>query len=57
VHWDQLIWDQCKVASSEHASSKITHEWCCLEVEVTEHFVGTPSAEKADDVCVNVGSQ
>jgi hypothetical protein len=56
MHWDQLVWYQCKVASGEHASREVTHEWSCLEMQITEHFVGSPSAKEADDVGVDVGA-
>ena len=50
----QLIGDQCEGAAAEHVAREVGHERGGLKVEVSEHFVGTPSAEEADDVGVDV---
>ena len=52
-----MIWDQCEVTAMEHASGEVRHEGSGLQVEVTEHFVGSPSAQKADDVGIDVGAE
>jgi hypothetical protein len=57
IYWDQLIWNQCEGTAKEHAAGEVGHEGSGLQVEVAEHFVGAPSAEKADDVGVNVGAE
>ena len=57
IHWNQLIWDQCEVTAMEHAAGEVRHEGSGLQVEVTEHFVGSPSAQKADDVGIDVGAE
>ena len=57
MDWDQLIWDQGEVTSLEHAACEVGHERSRLKMEVTEHFVGTPSAKKADDVGIDVGAE
>ena len=57
MHRYQLVWDQGKVTALEHVASEGGHKWCRLQMEVTEHFVGAPSAEKADDVGVDVGAE
>ena len=31
-YWDQLVWYQCKVTATKHASRKVGHERGCLEV-------------------------
>ena len=57
IHWNQLIWYQCEVTAMEHAAGEVGHEGSGLQVEVTEHFVGTPSAQEADDVGIDVGAE
>ena len=41
----------------EHATGKVRHERGGLQMEVTEHFVGAPSAEESDDVGIDVGEE
>jgi hypothetical protein len=38
----------------EHSGRKISHNRCGLDGEIAEHFVGAPSAEKADDIRVDL---
>jgi len=37
----------------DHAFSKVAHYGLCLDMEVAEHGIGTPSAQELDDVVVN----
>jgi hypothetical protein len=41
----------------EHSGRKISHVRCGLDGEIAEHFVGAPSAEKADDIRVDLGAK
>ena len=45
------------VVSCQHASGEVLGDWFSGEVEVAEHFVGTPAAQKLDHVGVNFGDE
>ena len=36
------------VIGSEHSRGKVPCDWLSCKVEVTEHFIGTPSPEELD---------
>jgi len=45
------------VAAAQHAGRKVFHEGLGLEVEVAQHFVGSPTTEELDDVGIDVGAE
>ena len=55
--WDVAVGMEGEDPTIEHAGRKISHQRLRLNVEITEHLVGLPSAEEADDVWVDVGAQ
>ena len=52
-----LIWEEAEIAALEHAGSEVRHDRSCLEVEVSEHFVGSPLPKEAYDVRVDFGTE
>ena len=54
---DHLVREEAEVSALEHAGSEVGHDWGCLEVEVSEHFVGSPSSKEANDVGVYLGTE
>jgi hypothetical protein len=57
VTGDVLVRKEDEVATVEHFGGEALHESISLEVEVAQHFVGTPSADEADDVGVDVSTE
>jgi hypothetical protein len=37
----------------DHQARKAVHDGFCLQVEVAEHFVGSPPPKQADDVSIH----
>jgi hypothetical protein len=56
-HWNILVGVQREGSLVEHSGRKIPHNRCGLDGEIAEHFVGAPSAKKADDVRVHLGAE
>eukprot|EP00980_Cylindrotheca_fusiformis_P008494 scaffold1805_cov104-Cylindrotheca_fusiformis.AAC.1 len=52
-----VIGKKREVAAGDHAGSEMLHYWSGLDVEVTQHFVRTPTANQADAVSINVGAE
>ena len=42
--WDHLVGHKGKSSSQKHFLGKIMHERGCLQMQVSEHLVGVPSA-------------
>jgi hypothetical protein len=40
-----------------HAAGKVSHDGFSLDVKVAKHLVTAPSAQEANDVTVNVGTE
>jgi hypothetical protein len=49
--------DEVVVTASWHEAGEVVHDWLCLEMEVTKHFIGPPAANQADDIGVNAGNK
>jgi len=49
--------DQGVLSPLQHEASEVAHDGVGLKVQVAEHFVGTPAADEADDVRVNLGEE
>ena len=56
-HGNILVGVQREGSVVEHSGRKISHDRCGLDGEIAEHFVGAPSAEKADDVRIDLGAK
>jgi hypothetical protein len=54
---DILVRDEHEVASVEHFGRKALHEGVGLKMEVAKHLVRAPSADEADDVGVDMGTE
>ena len=54
---DVLVWEECISTTCEHEAAKVIHDGSCLQVEVAEHFVRSPTPKQTDDVTVNLGTQ
>ena len=50
-----LARDQGVLTPLQHEASEVAHDGLGLKVQVAEHFIGTPVADEADDVRVNLG--
>ena len=48
----KMVWHESEVAF-QHFGGKIFHERARLDMQVAEHLIRTPPAEKADDVGVD----
>ena len=46
-----------KVAIVNHPAREIPHDRLSLDVEVPEHLVGPPAADKTDDIRVDTGAK
>ena len=53
MHGDELIGDQRVVPMLQHAGGIVLHEVAILDMQVSEHFVGTPPSNEGDDFRVN----
>ncbi len=53
----RLVRKEGVVAALKHQTRKVLHQGLGLDVEVAEHLIRSPAAEKADGVCVHVGTE
>ena len=44
-------------SSLEHERGEVAHDRLCLQVQVPEHFVGTPTTEEADNVRIHLRAE
>ena len=40
----------------QHLAAEVLQDWADLGMEVSEHLVGLPMIEEADDICVNAAT-
>ena len=52
-----LIGDQSIRTSCEHALGEGIHNWGGLEMQVSEHLVRAPAAEKSNDIGIDIGTK
>ena len=52
-----MVRKKCVCAAADHASREVTHDRGCLKMEIAEHFVRAPSAEEANDIGVDLGTE
>jgi hypothetical protein len=57
VERNKLIGDEMVGAAKEHLAAKIFHQGLCLKMEIAQHFIRSPAAQKLDVAAVNVGAQ
>jgi hypothetical protein len=55
--WDKVVGNEGVGSGGEHTAGVVPHERVSLDVQITEHFVQAPPANKADDVRVNLGQE
>ena len=55
--WDDLVGEHGEVATSDHEGGQVHHKGVSLEMEVLQHFIRVPAANKFDDVSVNVATE
>ena len=48
---------QCEVAVVDHSARKAAHDGNGLGMEVSEHGVGAPAPDQADDIGIDAGRQ
>ena len=48
---------EAEIAASEHGGREAVHDRVSLNVKVTEHFVGFPTSDHAEDVAIDAGAQ
>jgi len=54
--WDVVVGMKMEGATLEHQMGEVAHDRFGLEMEVAEHFIGAPTAQKANDVTVYVAA-
>ena len=52
-----MVGNEREGSTGEHFASEVFHDRLGLEVEVSEHFVGPPTPEKANDVGIDLGTE
>ena len=55
--WHVMVRVQDEVATSEHEGTVVPHDGLGLKVEITEHFIRSPPAQKAYHVGVDMGAE
>ena len=54
VDGDFVVGMKDEVTVIEHAGCKITHDRGRLDVEVLEHFIGSPASKQSDDIRIDL---
>ena len=54
---DVLTGEKGEGTATKHAGREIAHDRLCLDMEVSQHFIGAPAAEELNDVGINLGAQ
>eukprot|EP00980_Cylindrotheca_fusiformis_P022357 scaffold9233_cov102-Cylindrotheca_fusiformis.AAC.1 len=54
---DISVGEQGEMATGNHAGRKILHEGCSLHMQIAEHSIRAPTADKANPIGVNVGAE
>ena len=49
--------EQPKLAAPDHGWGEVHHERVGLKVQVAQHFIGAPAANKLDDVGINLSAE
>ena len=57
VAWYKVVRKQVVLSSIEHYKGVILHERYSLDVEVSTHFIGSPSVNKTNDIGVNFAEE
>ena len=52
-----MIWDEGVHSSSEHFLCVVLHKWVGLDMQISKHFVGSPTPNETDDVGVDIGQK
>ena len=55
--WNDLVGEHAEVATSDHEGGQVHHKGVSLEMEVLQHFIRAPVANKFDDISVNAATE
>ncbi len=53
--WDEVVRNEGEGDGVEHWTGVVPHERVSLDMQIREHFVRAPPADKADDVRIDLG--
>jgi hypothetical protein len=55
--WHPLVWEQRKVSEGSHLVREVVEERRSLDVQVSEHGIGTPATEELNAFFVNASAE
>ena len=55
--WDKVVRNESVGTNVEHATRVVPHERVSLDMQISEHFIRVPPANKADDIRIDLGQE